>query len=571
MRSLLSGAAPLCVALMLLTGCGSGSGDGAVAVAPEPTDVRGGLCATPVDRGSALLRSGAAADRVNTGNQPSAIHAGNVARLEPHFVHVAAGAREKRGAPAMTEQAIFLAAGRDVVAIDRRSGCEYWRHSVERRPDGAGPTRRDNVLRSASILHEPARDGRPPVVAAADAYGHVHVLDATDGRPLWSAFVGTEPGAHRVTGGMQIHDGVLLVPLSSSEVGRIAVELLQPCCRTHGILAAVDLYDGTVRWRHHTTGEASFQLGSGQFAPSGAAIWSTPAIDAARNRVYIGTGQNFSRPTTETSNAIIALDLDSGEQLWHFQSTPDDAWNVSCETRLAGLLHCARPAGPDFDFGAPPILTAMPGGGDVIIAGAKNGTVYALNPDTGALRWSRPVGRGGALGGIHWGMAVDGERVYAAVSDTTIRKKDAFRSGESPGLAEMQQVEGATSGIYALDLRNGNVLWSHHPQHRRGDGLRDSIHSAAVTVTNDVLFAGSLDGVLRALHVHDGRELWSFDSDIAVRGVNGVDGEGGEIDSAAPVIADDTLLLNSGYATFGGADAYKAGPGNALFVFRLAE
>lgn len=560
----------LAAGIGLLAGCGDSA---RVDVQSNPAvaspDSETAACDDGIDPASRLLRSGFAVNAANTANQDSAIRASNVSALVPDFVHVAEGTSEKRGAPAMTEQAIFLSAGRRIVAIDRRSGCQYWSHSVALEPEGL--TLRDNFLRSASVLYEPSRNGRPSVVVAADNFGHVHVLDARDGTPLWSRFVGTEAGAHRVTGGMQIHDGQLLVPMSSQEVARVSVDLVTPCCTTHGLLNSLDLYSGALQWRYHTTESARFNAVTRQFAPSGAAIWSTPTVDAARNRVYIGTGQNFSRPATDASDAIIALTLDSGEPIWRFQSTAEDAWNVSCESAIGSLLQCAPPAGPDLDFGAPPILATLPGGGSTLIAGAKNGVVYSLNPDNGALRWSRRIGRGGGLGGIHWGMAVDDHRVFAAVSDVTIDKEQVLRSDliDLGVGASLSPVSGATPGIYALDMRSGELLWSQHPRHEHEGVMVDSIHSAAISVTNDLLFAGSLDGVLRALRVSDGEQLWAFDSAIAVDGVNGVAGNGGEIASVAPVIAGDTLLLNSGYDTFGGPDAYKAGAGNALFAFRL--
>jgi polyvinyl alcohol dehydrogenase (cytochrome) len=84
-----------------------------------------------------------------------------------------------------------------------------------------------------------------------------------------------------------------------------------------------------------------------------------------------------------------------------------------------------------------------------------------------------------------------------------------------------------------------------------------------------VLLAGSLDGKVRALRTSDGQELWVFDTSIDVVDVQGVAGHGGSIDSAGPVPAGRDLYVNSGYSTFGGANPWQGGNGNALFVFRL--
>jgi outer membrane protein assembly factor BamB len=59
-----------------------------------------------------------------------------------------------------------------------------------------------------------------------------------------------------------------------------------------------------------------------------------PGIDAQRNRLYIGTGENYSCPATDASDAIMALDLDTGEPVWSFQALENDVYNASCLSYL---------------------------------------------------------------------------------------------------------------------------------------------------------------------------------------------------------------------------------------------
>ncbi len=99
--------------------------------------------------------------------------------------------------------------------------------------------------------------------------------------------------------------------------------------------------------------------------------------------------------------------------------------------------------------------------------------------------------------------------------------------------------------------------------------IADSIFSAALSVTNDVVFAGSLDGTLHALRASDGSALWTYDTTRSFTGVNGSEGNGRTIDSVGAVIASGDVLVNSGNDTFGGVNVWQAGPGNALLVFRL--
>src|SRR5690606_37463215 len=165
------------------------------------------------------------------------------------------------------------------------------------------------------------------------------------------------------------------------------------------------------------------------------------------------------------------------------------------------------------DFGAPPILVKLPQGPRLLLAGSKNGTVYAFDPASGALKWQTRLGVGGSLGGIHWGMATDGKMLFAAVTDLVAdrsRAQDLLKviGGKLPSMAAV----GARPGIYALDLRDGRIVWEQHPQHVYEGQTHESLYSAAVSVTNDVLLAGSLDGIVRAFRTTDGRELWSFDT-----------------------------------------------------------
>ena len=133
----------------------------------------------------------------------------------------------------------------------------------------------------------------------------------------------------------------------------------------------------------------------------------------------------------------------------------------------------------------------------------------------------------------------------------------------------MKPVDNAHPGIYALDLMSGDLVWEKHIQHQYKGETYNSLFSSALSVTNDVLLAANLNGVLKAFRTSDGQELWSFDTAIKVTDANGVVGNGGTVDSVGPVPAGKDVYLNSGYSTFGGTNPWQAGPGNAFFVFRL--
>ena len=152
------------------------------------------------------------------------------------------------------------------------------------------------------------------------------------------------------------------------------------------------------------------------WGPSGAPIWSSPAIDAQKNAVYVTTGNNYSGPATDRSDAFVAFDMTSGKILWSRQMTASDDWNTAC--RLTDKTNCTNKDAPDFDFASPPILVSLPNGRRALVAGQKSGVVHALDPDRGGeILWQERVGKGGINGGVQWGSASDGSNVYVALSD----------------------------------------------------------------------------------------------------------------------------------------------------------
>ena len=280
---------------------------------------------------------------------------------------------------------------------------------------------------------------------------------------------------------------------------------------------------------------------------------SSPTVDTARGRVYAGTGQNYSRPATGNSDAVIALDIETGELAWSFQATPDDAFNVACIPVPLGH-NCPDPPGPDYDFGMSPMLVERPDGSEILVAGQKSGTVWALDPDRdGAVLWSTQGGKGSVLGGIHWGMAADGGYAYAPHSD---------RGGV---VVDVNPDRDPSPGLYALDLMTGEIVWRARPPEGACEGKRGCFlaNSAGAAVIPSVVFAGGLDGHIRAYSADDGRILWDFDTTGVAVTFNGVPGRGGAIDGPGPVIAGGRLFTNSGYSQHGQM------PGNLLLAFGL--
>jgi polyvinyl alcohol dehydrogenase (cytochrome) len=560
--------------LLSLAGC---AGQSTPSRTGHPT-----TCSDSIDTNSPLLANGGFAfDTSNSGNNPSQINSGNVSKLKLALTHAAAGQTEKRGVPAITQQAVFFTAGRSVIAMNRVSGCQYWSYDVV---DKKTPLVGGNAVRSSTVYYLREGGSKPALILVGDWYANFYAIDAKTGKRVWSKFIGTDEHLHMITGGAQFYAGKLFVPIASKEVLSALLEFGTKCCKSHGLLQALDPYTGNIIWTYHTASEATLDPVENRYAPNGMSLWGVPAVDPARGSIYIGTGQNYTPPTTPNEDSIVALDINTGKQKWVFQGSTGDAWNTSCQSPIPLLTkNClpAPPGGGDLDFGAPPILAHLANGKDAILAGEKSGELFSLNPDTGARNWSLRLGAGGNIGGIHWGMASDASRVYAGVSDVTVNKITGLTA---TNLANIRDIVGnsiepspnARPGVYAVDLITGKLAWEQHPTHTYNDPQKglltvNSIFSAALSVTNDVVFAASLDGVVKAYRASDGAELWSYATAYKFTDVNGTAGNGGTIDAGPPVPAGVDLLVNSGFDTFGRSNRFQSGPGNALFIFRLAQ
>jgi polyvinyl alcohol dehydrogenase (cytochrome) len=200
----------------------------------------------------------------------------------------------------------------------------------------------------------------------------------------------------------------LYVPVASGEEGAGGGAAYQ-CCTFRGSVVALDASTGRVVWKTYVIQDPPRQTGAKPngtplFGPSGAAIWSPPTIDAKRRSLYVGTGDAYSQPADKATDAVVALDLDSGRIKWIAQDTANDVWIAAC-MRPGAPADC----GPDHDFGSPPILKTLADGRDVLIAGQKSGNVWAHDPDTGAVVWRTPlVENTTEFGGkVVWGGAAD--------------------------------------------------------------------------------------------------------------------------------------------------------------------
>ena len=269
--------------------------------------------------------------------------------------------------------------------------------------------------------------------------------------------------------------------------------------------------------RGEVTGKTS--VGTATIGPSGVGVWSSPTIDLRRSRMYITTGNNYSTPATDTSDAVMALDLNTGRIVWTKQALANDVYNSACASVPTRGPSCPEESGPDYDFGSPAILVRTAAGRELLLAGQKSGVVWAFDPDkNGEVVWQTRVGKGGINGGVQWGMASDGELVFAQTSDAAITRTATARVLD-PKIG---------GGLSALRVADGTRAWYAEPPPCGHDAeLQSGAVGRARRPFRASLFSGSMDGHLRAYSTRDGKVVWDVDTAREYDTVNGVQGQGG--------------------------------------------
>ncbi|HEY8573614.1 PQQ-binding-like beta-propeller repeat protein [Phenylobacterium sp.] len=476
----------------------------------------------------------------------------DVAKLEVAWAFAIPGASGLRGQGVVVGNTLFYPAGQasHVLALDTKTGCVKW------------ATRTPAQIR-ASLTYGRLGPNGPMALVGGDSSGQLTALDAQTGKILWRA----DPRHDKqvpLSGTPLFAGDKILVPISASDVS-LAMRAGYACCKTHGALAAVSAADGKLLWTWHTMEDAKplgrkNSAGVEMFGPSGAPIWSSPSVDLKKGVAYTSTGENTSPPGTNTSDALVAVDLATGRQKWVFQALANDIWHMACPVGAPRPGQTVNPncffAGEgsvllDHDFGGGPVIWRGRGR-ELILGGQKSGDVWAVNAANGKLVWHRKYGEGTPLGGVHWGIATDGVRVFAPIADPNV------------------PAEKTAAGMYAIDVATGKEVWRWKAQ---ADCANDRQKRAPVCanrygisapplVIDGAVVAGSLDGKLWVFDAATGKVLAVHDTTGEHRTVNKVPGKGGTIDAAGPFAGDGMVFVSSGYGSFGQI------PGNTLIAYR---
>jgi polyvinyl alcohol dehydrogenase (cytochrome) len=327
-----------------------------------------------------------------------------VPKLQLKWAFAFAAAPSANAQPTVIGGVLFVG-GPDskVHALDAKTGCTIWTYATK------APVR-------TAISFGQLAGSDQFAVFFGDVRAHAYAVNAATGAPLWKVKVDDHPAA-RVTGTPVFFSGVVYVPVSSIEEATGSRPTYE-CCTFRGSIVALDAATGRQIWKSYTIPEAPHPtttnaIGTQLHGPSGASVWSSPTIDVQRQALYLATGNSYSNPPSDMSDAVIAFDLKTGGMLWHRQATPKDSYVVACYG--VDKANCPQDHGPDHDFGQSPILVTAPDGHRALVIGQKSGVVHAFDPDQeGKVLWQTRIGKGGPLGGSEWGSAADQGRIYVA-------------------------------------------------------------------------------------------------------------------------------------------------------------
>jgi polyvinyl alcohol dehydrogenase (cytochrome) len=376
------------------------------------------------------------------------------------------------GQPTIVGERVFVGVDSGYVyALNAKTGCVHWSFLAE------------SGVRNAISIGVLA-DGSHAAFFG-DIRANVYAVDADTGALLWKIQADPHPLAV-VTGAPTFYEDRLYVPVSSREEAA-GGSLSYPCCTFRGSIVAVDPATGRQIWKTHAIPEEPRprernSQGTQLWTSNGAAIWHAPTIDAENRAVYVATGDAYAHPAHPNTDAVMAFHMDTGEILWSVQDWEDDAWLVACGQQPSE--NCPEPLGPDFDFGTSPILQSLPNGRRVLLAGQKSGFVFGHDPDNdGARLWRTELIEPAGAAEILFGGAADGRLAYFGLDNGTLAALDPATGTVRWSVMPLpDSARGITAAVTAIpgavfagwrggvvsahDSDSGDVLW-------RFDMLRD--------------------------------------------------------------------------------------------------
>jgi len=474
-----------------------------------------------------------------------AIDAGNVKQLGlAWFFDIDAAHRGQESTPLVVDGVMYLtSAWSKVMALNAKTGAPLWIYDPQVPGKAAVNACCDVVNRGAA-----AWKGR---IYSGTLDGRLIALDAATGKLVWEVMTVPEGGRYTITGVPRVVKGMVLIGNGGAENG------------IRGYVTAYDADTGKQVWRFYTVPgdpskpfenpalEKAAKTWKGQWwtLGGGGPVWDAIVYDPTLDFVYIGVGNGAPWNRGKIGgdalylSSIVALKADTGDYVWHYQTTPHDEW--------------------DFDSCSPLVLAELPIGGAqraVIMQAPKNGFFYVLDRATGELlaadpfttttwaksvdmRTGRPVVEKGANygetgkpfvsmpgpgGGHSWqamSFSPQTRLVYFPVADLAfpfVPEANAahhdlawntgvdFNAGSLPQVPKIKaQILGSLKGhLAAWDPIANKEVWRAELGHPWNGGV--------VSTAGNLVFQGTAMGEFVAYRADTGEKVWSAETQAGV-------------------------------------------------------
>jgi polyvinyl alcohol dehydrogenase (cytochrome) len=462
-----------------------------------------------------------------------------VSRLAVKWVATIAG--DVSATPAVAHGAVYFGDfGGMLWKLDAETGQVIWSHLVSDYTGIPG-----DIARTS-----PALAGDTLVVGDLK-HPNMLGIDAKNGELLWITQVHPDPKGIMAGSPVLFEDTIYTGVYASGASG--------PGATFRGAIVALDAHTGTILWQSYSLPDNGGVAGG----YAGATMFSPPAVDPSSRLVYGTFGQPYTEPASVTAchaanggfaeaceqpgsylKSIVAFDLKTGEPRWSYRVQGHDPWLRACGHQPPSVTWCAPESdGEKWDLGGSGANVMRVRIGhrwrDIVGFGEKSGVYVALDARTGRFIWNSLIGPGGDQGGMEWGTAFDGERIYASITN---QHHIPYKMTEDGEILQTTVTGGSWA---ALDPANGKILWqTADPQVETlaGVGVVGVWDLAPVTVANGVVHVSSMAKLasqvqMFALDAATGEILWQFGAGSSV--------------NAGPAVANGSVYWGSGYVRSG--------------------
>ena len=456
----------------------------------------------------------------------------NIKNLRPAWMFSTGVLRGHEGAPLVVGNTMYVHTPfpNTVYALDlAREGAPIkWKYSPEQDPEVIAIACCDTVNRGLAYA-----EGK---IFQCQLDTHVVALDAATGKELWKTKQGDYKRGETLTSAPLVVKDKVISGISGGEYG------------VRGFITANDMHTGQQIWRMYSTGPeeevgfpGSVETWKGdQWKIGGGTTWGWYSYDPELDLLYHGTGNPGTwnpdqRPgDNKWSMTIFARDPDTGKAKWAYQKTPHDAWdydgineNVLVDLEIEGKIR------------------------KVLVNFDRNGFAYTLDRETGELLAAEPFAY------VNWAKRIDmstGRPIEDPAKRTSATRNTKNICPSAMGAKNQQPVAySPRTGLFYVPTNNlcmdyegveikyqagqpyvgAIIVSSAGPGGHRGEfmawdastgkkvwGIKEDLAAwgGALATAGDVVFYGTMEGWLKAVHAESGEVLWKFKTPSGIIG-----------------------------------------------------